>query len=56
MVTIMGQAYTLESQLPLWACSQSQKDCKGFDAVHEKLPTEGLYREENVICNVGNDD
>ena len=25
---------------------------KGVDAVHEKLPTEGLYHEKNVICNV----
>ena len=24
----------------------------GFDAVHVKLPTEGLYHEENVNCNV----
>ena len=24
----------------------------GVDAVHEKLPTEGLYHEENVICKV----
>ena len=28
----------------------------GVDAVHEKLPTEGLYHEENVICNACNDD
>ena len=28
----------------------------GVDAVHEELPTEGLYHEENVICSVCNDD
>ena len=28
----------------------------GVDAVHEKLATEGLYHEENVICNVYNYD
>ena len=28
----------------------------GVDAVHEKLPTEGVYHEENVIYNVCNID
>ena len=29
----------------------------GVDAVHEKLPAEGLFHEEkNVICNVCKDD
>ena len=28
----------------------------GADAVHETLPTEGLYYEENVIWNLWNDD
>ena len=27
----------------------------GVDAVHEKLPREGLYHKENVIFNVCND-
>ena len=29
---------------------------KGVDAVHEKLPTEVVYHEKNVNCNVCNDD
>ena len=26
----------------------------GVDAVHEKLPIEGCYHEEHLICNVCN--